>query len=113
MHGQTGAQLTYGNPHYGFSAFSNRGEFVTIVNASRADGPSGTMIVSILIEPNGEPPAACRADFNRDGIASNSDLFDFLDAWFAHTTDADFNQSGTITIQDLFDFIQAWFAGCG
>ncbi|MGH7131702.1 MAG: GC-type dockerin domain-anchored protein [Phycisphaerales bacterium] len=62
----------------------------------------------------------CPADFNRDGVASIQDLFDFLAAYNAGggcpETDrcpADFNRDRQITVQDLFDFLNVFFAGCG
>lgn len=54
----------------------------------------------------------CRADFNRSGILSVQDIFDFLSAYFAGQRAADFNRSGALTVQDIFDFLSAYFMGC-
>jgi hypothetical protein len=54
----------------------------------------------------------CVADFNCSGAVTVQDIFDFLTAWFAHSTTADVNESGSVTVQDIFDFLTAWFAGC-
>jgi probable HAF family extracellular repeat protein len=57
-------------------------------------------------------PAACRADFNGDGIANSQDFFDFLSAFFQQAASADFNADGTVNSQDFFDFLGAFFGGC-
>lgn len=56
--------------------------------------------------------AICPADFCENGTLAISDIFAFLDAWFAGYIRADFNYSGTLEVQDIFDFLGAWFAGC-
>jgi hypothetical protein len=60
----------------------------------------------------GALPAACPADFNRDGMVNSQDYFDFLVAFFASDPTADFNNDGMINSQDYFDFLTAFFAGC-
>ncbi|HVU64578.1 MAG TPA: GC-type dockerin domain-anchored protein [Phycisphaerales bacterium] len=55
--------------------------------------------------------AQCAADFNGGGL-STSDIFDYLNAWFAGDTRADFNGADGVGVQDIFDFLNAWFAGC-
>ena len=56
--------------------------------------------------------APCPADFNGDGVATVSDIFDFLAAWFAADPRADFNTVNGIGVADIFDFLAAWFSGC-
>lgn len=51
------------------------------------------------------------ADFNRDGVIAVSDVFDFLNAWFASGPGADWNGDGTITVTDIFEFLNDWFLG--
>ena len=41
-----------------------------------------------------------------------SDIFAFLNLWFAGDPRADFNGVGGLTVQDIFDYLAAWFAGC-
>jgi hypothetical protein len=56
--------------------------------------------------------STCPADFNQAGGVTISDIFDFLNAWFAGDPRADFNHVGGITVQDIFDFLNTWFVGC-
>lgn len=52
----------------------------------------------------------CRADWNRDGIVSSQDVFDFFSDYFAGV--ADFNHDGSTGSEDFFGFIIAYFVGC-
>ncbi|MBY0313504.1 MAG: alkaline phosphatase family protein [Phycisphaerales bacterium] len=54
--------------------------------------------------------AACATDHNNSGSVDVTDIFAFLNDWFAG--DADFNRDAQNTLQDIFDFLNAWFAGC-
>jgi hypothetical protein len=54
----------------------------------------------------------CAADFNRSGVVSVQDIFDFLAAYFAGDLRADFNGSGANSVQDIFDFLAAYFVNC-
>lgn len=55
----------------------------------------------------------CDADFNGDGAATVSDIFEFLAAWFAGSVYADFdNSGGPPAVSDIFAYLSAWFAGC-
>lgn len=56
--------------------------------------------------------ALCPADFSENGTLAVTDIFAYLDAWFAGDIRADFNYSGALEAQDIFDFLNAWFAGC-
>lgn len=52
-------------------------------------------------------------DFDYDGQRGPSDLFVFLNAWFAGEARADFDRSGGAPSPlDVFAFLNAWFAGC-
>ncbi len=58
----------------------------------------------------------CRADFNKVGGITASDLFDYINAWFARDLLADFDGNGTMPpdSSSLVNFVNAWFAGgCG
>lgn len=54
----------------------------------------------------------CKADFNNDGVLTPSDIFAFLNAYFAGDSGADFDGSGARTPTDIFSFLNAYFAGC-
>jgi hypothetical protein len=62
--------------------------------------------VSVTITP------ACDANFDGVNGLGVSDIFAFLNAWFALDPRADFNHVNGVTVQDIFDFLNAWFAGC-
>lgn len=72
---------------------------------------------------SGPSACACAADFDRSGQVALTDLFIFLNAWFAdcapatfaapcHGRSADTNRSGTRGVDDIFTFLSLWFAGC-
>jgi hypothetical protein len=54
----------------------------------------------------------CRADADCSGVLSVSDIFSFLNQWFAGEDAADFDASGGFSVGDIFAFLNAWFAGC-
>ena len=51
------------------------------------------------------------ADWDCSGAVGVSDLFKFLDEWFAGS--ADFDENGQTGVADLFAFLDAWFATFG
>lgn len=54
----------------------------------------------------------CRADFDRSGVVAITDVFAFLNSWFAGSLSTDANLSGGLDVDDIFTFINIWFAGC-
>ncbi len=56
---------------------------------------------------------AAKADYDCDGFVTSTDLFAFLDAWFATSLIADHDGDGTVTTTDLFDYQDAWFPTSG
>jgi hypothetical protein len=56
-----------------------------------------------------------RADIDDDGSVTVTDLFGFLDAWFAQFGQsgsglaADFDGNGSVAVSDLFGYLDAWF----
>lgn len=60
----------------------------------------------------------CLCDFDGNTTVDVTDLFDFLDAWFAQSgqmganLSSDFDNSGTVDVVDLFGFLDCWFAQC-
>lgn len=54
----------------------------------------------------------CPADFNADGFLTPSDIFAYLNAYFAQNPAADFNGDGFRTPADIFAYLNAYFAGC-
>ncbi len=57
-------------------------------------------------------PSSCRADFNTDNAVATTDLFAFLNAWFALDPRCDVDLSDSIDVGDVFGFLNLWFAGC-
>jgi hypothetical protein len=61
----------------------------------------------------------CSADFNGSQSVNATDIFAFLDAWFAQNgqngpgLSADFNGSQSVNATDIFAFLDAWFAQNG
>jgi hypothetical protein len=49
------------------------------------------------------------SDWNADGAITTTDIFDFLNGWFAG--DGDANDDGLIATDDIFAFVNAWMAG--
>ncbi|MBY0313397.1 MAG: hypothetical protein K2W85_15125 [Phycisphaerales bacterium] len=80
---------------------------------ARVDGPAGTGLTRRVLDGSliARSPR-CASDFNFDGGVTITDIFDFLNAWFAGTMSADFDGMGGLTVQDVFSFLNAWFAGC-
>lgn len=58
------------------------------------------------------PIACCPANFNRVNGLDNSDVTDFMSAWFAMDPRADFDHNGVFDSNDVFAFLNAWSAGC-
>lgn len=54
----------------------------------------------------------CGQDFNRDGVLSVEDIFDFLNHWFVQFPTTDVDRNGLIDPADIFNFLSAWFNGC-
>jgi T5SS/PEP-CTERM-associated repeat protein len=54
----------------------------------------------------------CKGDFDQSGALAVSDIFAFLNAWFAGTHTADTDDNGALAVSDIFTFLNAWFAGC-
>lgn len=54
--------------------------------------------------------AICRTDFNCDRTIGPSDVFAFLNAYFARSADADYSGDRQITPSDIFGFLSAYFA---
>lgn len=74
-----------------------------------ASGPGGSVMSTPVAQSFS---LSSRADFDRDGVSTVSDIFAFLAAWFAGNPQADFNHQGGITVSDIFNFLDTWFAGC-
>ena len=64
--------------------------------------------LSIVAFACDRPP--CPADYNADGSATTTDIFDFLADWFAGVPRA--STHNPPSVQDIFDFVAAWFVGC-
>jgi len=62
--------------------------------------------------PDDATTPCCKADFNRNGMISVQDLFDFLTAYFGNAIAADASGNSMVELQDIFDYLAAYFAGC-
>jgi hypothetical protein len=74
-----------------------------------SEGSRGTVYFDDVDLFQGAP---CAADFNRSGMVSVQDIFDFLAAYFTSDSRADVNDSCTVTVQDIFDYLALYFTGC-
>jgi hypothetical protein len=63
------------------------------------------------VGPN-NPVACCPANFDLVAGLSPTDIFSFLDGYFAGDARADFNADGVRTPADIFAFLNAYFAKC-
>jgi hypothetical protein len=78
------------------------GEYTCVVtDACGAFATSAPALISV-----------CTADFDGDGHLGISDVFAFVNAWFAADPLADIDGNGEIEVADIFAFLNAWFAGC-
>lgn len=68
-------------------------------------GPTITRDIRVLAD-------RCIADTNCDGATTVSDLFDFVNLWFASAAIADVDGTAGIQTADLLAFLNAWFASC-
>lgn len=57
-------------------------------------------------------PARCLGDFDSSGVVEVSDIFGFLNAWFAGDLEADADESGVLGTSDIFAFLNVWMTGC-
>jgi hypothetical protein len=87
-------------------AFSRRGDTAYLTTWFAGNGVGHSYLYAIAL---GEG-AACRADFNNDGLLNSDDFFDFAGAFL--TAGADFNSDGLSNSQDFFDFLSAFLTGC-
>lgn len=58
------------------------------------------------------PITCCPANYNQVDGLTPSDIFAFLNGYFAGEPGADFNNDGVRTPSDIFAFLNAYFAGC-
>jgi hypothetical protein len=90
------------------SAISPSGKVVFSAQFSTTPRDEAVLVSQI----SGNTTPSCPVDFNNNGTADVPDIFAFLSAWFAQSSNADFNENGTIAVDDIFAFLSAWFAGC-
>ncbi len=74
-------------------------------------GLGGSPIVDMGAHEFQAPPP-CGPDYDGNGILAVTDIFAFLNAWFAGSASTDFDANGTLAVADIFAFLNAWFAGC-
>ncbi len=90
------------------------------VRLSEAMGISGdgTRVVGNAVDGSAifgyvvQIPRYCVGDHNDDRAITPSDIFDFLNDWFANLARADADGNGVLAAADIFDFLNAWFANC-
>ena len=71
---------------------------------------SGAMACGALLSTT----PCCHADYNKLGGITVTDIFDYLNDWFAGSIFAIVGgngSSGTLTVQAIFDYLNAWFMG--
>jgi hypothetical protein len=64
--------------------------------------------------PGNTTTPCCYADYDKSGTIAVSDIFNFLNDWFAGSKFAIVGgdgSTGTLAVQNIFDFLNAWFAG--
>ncbi len=64
-------------------------------------GTAATLSVRVCVGP--------QTDWDCSGTVDVSDLFKYLDEWFA-VGDADFDEDGSVSVIDLFAYLDAWFS---
>lgn len=96
--GATSATLTLIRP-----ALRDAGVYDVVVTNGCGGETSAGATVTVL----------CTGDYNRDGVVSTQDFFEFLLCFFEAGCDADFDGDGAVSSQDFFDFMSAFFAPCG
>lgn len=94
--GTTGGVVSFGEDAYG--------EIYVVVQ-------SAANVYKLVSNAAGVIPLA-NADYNRDGVLSVLDIFDFLNDWLLGVPRSDFNRNGTLQVQDIFDLLSHWFMGC-
>lgn len=62
--------------------------------------------------PVGNPTTCCPANFDGANGLQVSDIFAYLNAWFASDPRSEFDGMGGLQVSDIFAFLNAWFAGC-
>lgn len=100
--------------------FTRNQEYPLDVSFGVADSLGGVAVVPAVVNAQHEVAwfrftvvrTGCPADFNGDDIRDVADLFAYINAWLAKSTNADFNDDSTVDVSDLFAYINAWLAGC-
>lgn len=95
----------------------------TDLNADGAVDQNDADVIQTFLNENGPTPCpgatSCPADFDLDGHTTVSDLFAYLDDWFAQFPSAgsglsaDYDDNGAVDVADLFTFLDDWFSGFG
>lgn len=102
----------------GTAFLTNSGELWMNLNVTHPGG-TNEAIVKMQLDLGDD----CAADFDGNGAVEISDIFVYLNAWFAgcdgtmsgapcNGADADFDGNGSVEISDIFVYLNAWFSGC-
>lgn len=62
--------------------------------------------------PNQNTMPCCKADFDKTGMIETTDLFTYLNQWFANNLFCDISGNGMLETADIFQYLNAWFQGC-
>ncbi len=100
--GNSAAEVVVATDTNGDGRFNDPGE--TVLFAKTATFPVVARQALFYARP-------CVADFDNDGQITTTDLFAFLNAWFAGLPSANIN-GGILDVNDIFDYLNLWFAGC-
>lgn len=73
---------------------------------------TGLCRFSAAIAGNAVANFRCRAEFDDVPGVGTSDIFAFLNAWFAGDPAADFNGMNMVDVADIFRYLDAWYRAC-
>lgn len=83
---------------------------ITLFQAGEPGDPGVISVPGVPVPSVPTTPPPCPVDFDADGVKTPSDIFAYLNAYFAGDLRADFDQSLSLTPSDIFAFISAYFS---
>jgi hypothetical protein len=83
---------------------------IGLFRTGAAGEPASVSVAGLDVPSVPPPPPVCAVDFDNDGVKGPSDIFAFLNAYFAQDLRADWDQSGALAPADIFSFLSAYFS---